>query len=256
MPFADNDGIKVHYRIEGEGPPIVLLHGFMDDLEEWNEYGYVDSLKESYKLILIDLRGHGLSDKPHDSDLYTMDSLTSDIIAVMDDLKIKKTLFWGYSMGGHIGFGLNRHHPNRFSSFILGGISPQKVDKELKEKIEGYHELFKDGAQKFLSYLQTRGVEITPEVKEEIEQSDFEALKAFWGADIFYEDDRQMAQLNVPLLLYVGEEDEWGHFLKAREYCESEKNATFVSFPNRGHDIQSSKDLVFPSVNEFLESLK
>ena len=88
-------------------------------------------------------------------------------------------------MGGHIGFGLNRHHPNRFSSFILGGISPQKVDKELKEKIEGYHELFKGGAQNFLSYLQTRGVEITPEVKEEIEHSDFEALKAFFGSRYF-----------------------------------------------------------------------
>ena len=99
MPFADNDGIRIHYKIEGEGTPLILLYGFMDTLEQWYEQGYVDSLKESYKLVIIDLRGHGLSAKPHDSKLYSMKHLTSDIIAVMNDSGIEKAHFWGYSMG-------------------------------------------------------------------------------------------------------------------------------------------------------------
>ena len=100
MPFAENQGVKIYYQVEGEGPPLIIQYGFMDTLEQLYTIGYIESLENYYKLILIDLRGHGKSDKPHDSSLYSMKHLTSDVIAVMDDLKIEKAHFMGYSMGG------------------------------------------------------------------------------------------------------------------------------------------------------------
>jgi len=155
MLFAINNGVKIHYKLEGKGKPLVLLHGFTDTLESWHNYNYVNSLKDDYQLILIDLRGHGLSDKPHDSEKYTIEILASDIITVLDEIEVEKAHFWGYSMGGHIGFGLSKHSPERFLSFILGGITPQVIDGEMREKIKGFHTLFSEDAEFFISGCET-----------------------------------------------------------------------------------------------------
>ena len=70
MAYVENDGVRIHYRVEGEGPPLFLHMGFSVDLTGWYEWGYVDALKDDYRLILIDPRGHGKSDKPHDPAAY------------------------------------------------------------------------------------------------------------------------------------------------------------------------------------------
>src|SRR5215471_13174551 len=105
MPYADNDGVRIHYQVEGEGPPLVLQHGFSESVVDWYEAGYVDALRSDYRLILIDARGHGASDKPHDPDAYELERRVADVVAVLDGLAIGKAVFWGYSMGGWIGFG-------------------------------------------------------------------------------------------------------------------------------------------------------
>ena len=111
MPYADNQGIRVHYKVEGEGPPLVLQHGSTSSIQAWYQNGYVEPLKPHYQLILVDARGHGASDKPHDAVSYALPFAlplrVSDIVAVLDDLGIQKAHYWGYSMGGWIGFGLN-----------------------------------------------------------------------------------------------------------------------------------------------------
>lgn len=50
MPYANNQGIRIHYRVEGEGPPMILQHGFSSTLETWYDYGYVDALQQNYRL--------------------------------------------------------------------------------------------------------------------------------------------------------------------------------------------------------------
>ena len=65
MPYANNQEVRIHYRVEGDGIPLVLQHGFSDSLESWYEMGYVEPLKHDYRLILIDARGHGaVKNKP------------------------------------------------------------------------------------------------------------------------------------------------------------------------------------------------
>ena len=72
MPYTTNQGVRIHYQVEGEGPPLVMQHGFTDSIETWYELGYVDTLKHDYRLILVDARGHGHSDKPRTPDAYEM----------------------------------------------------------------------------------------------------------------------------------------------------------------------------------------
>ena len=69
MPYVDNDGVKIHYHVEGNGPDIVMQHGLTNSMQNWYAYGFVEELKKSNRLILIDARGHGKSDKPHDPEL-------------------------------------------------------------------------------------------------------------------------------------------------------------------------------------------
>ena len=66
MPRVVNKGVSIHYSVEGNGPPLILQHGFSDSSETWSERGFVAALKPKYRLVLIDARGHGQSDKPHD----------------------------------------------------------------------------------------------------------------------------------------------------------------------------------------------
>ena len=83
----------------------------------------VAALKPKYRLVLIDARGHGQSDKPHDPPSYTPEKFASDIVAVLDDLGMKTAAYWGYSHGGWIGFALARHALDRVACFVIGGAS-------------------------------------------------------------------------------------------------------------------------------------
>jgi pimeloyl-ACP methyl ester carboxylesterase len=82
-------------RSRGTGPALVLQHGFTSCLEDWYECGYVAALQPKYRLILVDARGHGDSDKPHDEASYTLDRRVADVTAVLDAATIEKARFWG-----------------------------------------------------------------------------------------------------------------------------------------------------------------
>ena len=81
MPYACNGSVRIHYQVEGRGPALVLQHGFTESLVDWYEAGYVDALKPDYRLVLIDARGHGASDKPHDPDAYLLGERVADVVA-------------------------------------------------------------------------------------------------------------------------------------------------------------------------------
>src|ERR1700726_2295119 len=104
MPYTGNQGVRIHYRIEGAGLPLVLQHGFTRSLEDWKSCGYIARLKSDYQVILIDARGHGQSDKPRDPEAYRLEKRVGDVVvAVLNDLGIGKAHYWGYSMGGWLG---------------------------------------------------------------------------------------------------------------------------------------------------------
>lgn len=124
MPYVNNQGVRIHYEVVGAGPPLVLHHQTFGSLESWQDFGYLNALKRDRQLILMDARGHGASDKPHDPSAYSLPLRVGDVTAVLDDLGIGQTDYFGYSLGGWIGFGLARCAPLRLRSLILGGAHP------------------------------------------------------------------------------------------------------------------------------------
>lgn len=98
--FTSFDGTKIHYEIKGEGFPVVLVHGFMSNSNSWKRGALIPALvKEGFKVITLDLRGNGLSDKPHSLAAYEDNAEINDIMALMKHLGFKKYDLVGYSRG-------------------------------------------------------------------------------------------------------------------------------------------------------------
>ena len=127
MPYVDNRGVRIYYEVEGEGPPLVLQHGFTQSVEGWYRCGYVDAMKLNYRLILIDARGHGKSDKPHERTAYSWPVGAMDVLAVLDRLDIRQAGVWGYSMGGRIALDALSIVPERITALIAGGATGKTI---------------------------------------------------------------------------------------------------------------------------------
>lgn len=119
--FFDSNGVNLHYIVEGQGEPVVLLHGFTGNIERtWVASDILPALAKDYRVIAIDCRGHGQSGKPHDPQQYGLEMI-EDVVRLLDHLQISKAHLVGYSMGAHITAKLLTMHPERLLTATLGG---------------------------------------------------------------------------------------------------------------------------------------
>jgi pimeloyl-ACP methyl ester carboxylesterase len=120
--YFDSGGVRIRYTDEGAGPPVVLIHGFIasGDLN-WRMPGVVGLLARNYRVITLDNRGHGKSDKPTDVGDYGV-KMVQDALRLLDHLKIARAHFVGYSMGGMITVKLATMAPERMLSAVVGGM--------------------------------------------------------------------------------------------------------------------------------------
>ncbi len=126
--FVTSDNIKIRYIDQGQGSPVVLIHGYNLPAEDnWVSNGIVAALAKNHRVVALDLRGHGLSEKPHDAAHYG-DRIWMDVIELMDRLSIEKAHFHGYSMGGSVMTELLVRHPERFITAIYGGCGVPEID--------------------------------------------------------------------------------------------------------------------------------
>jgi pimeloyl-ACP methyl ester carboxylesterase len=124
MPSFHHGAVEIAYLDEGEGDPIILVHGFASSKNvNWVYPTWVSELKKNgRRVVALDLRGHGESSKLYEPEDYGIEILAGDVIALMDHLKFDRADMMGYSMGGRITAYLARYQPARLRSAILGGI--------------------------------------------------------------------------------------------------------------------------------------
>jgi pimeloyl-ACP methyl ester carboxylesterase len=117
-----SNGVNIVYATRGQGEPVVLIHGWLASAGlNWELPGISTALAKDFRVIQMDVRGHGLSDKPKKEELYAME-LVEDVARLLDHLKIKKAHIVGYSMGGIIAAKFAVKHPGRVHSLTLGGM--------------------------------------------------------------------------------------------------------------------------------------
>ena len=119
--FFDSDGVRIRYIDVGTGEPVVLVHGFAASFAlNWALPGTLAELRKDYRVIALDIRGHGGSGKPHGDDQYG-EMMADDVVRLLDHLKIERAHIVGYSMGAFITNNLVARHPERILSATLGG---------------------------------------------------------------------------------------------------------------------------------------
>lgn len=119
--FFNSNGVRIRYLEQGTGEPVVLIHGYGGWIERnWIATGVFQELAKNYRVIALDCRGHGKSDKPHDPKQYGPE-MAMDVVRLLDELKIPKAHIIGYSMGGTITAKLLTMEPARFLTATLGG---------------------------------------------------------------------------------------------------------------------------------------
>src|SRR5438552_13818748 len=124
MPSFHNGAVEIAYLDEGEGDPIILVHGFASSKNvNWVYPTWVSELrKDSRRVIALDNRGHGESSKLYDSEAYHIGTMAGDVRALMDHLHIERADLMGYSLGGRMTAYLAYRHAGRVRSAIFGGI--------------------------------------------------------------------------------------------------------------------------------------
>jgi len=125
-----HDGFDLAYLDEGDGEPILLLHGFASNMAiNWINPGWVKTLVDAgYRVLAFDHRGHGRSTKSYDPALYSPDAMASDAVALLDHLDLPRAHVMGYSMGARVAAFLALQAPSRIASLILGGLGSGMVD--------------------------------------------------------------------------------------------------------------------------------
>lgn len=247
MPYADNNGVRIHYKVEGEGPPLVLHHGFSGSSEHWYDAGYVATLQQDYRLLVLDARGHGASDKPHEPAAYELKQRVGDVVAVLDHENISQTHYYGYSMGGWVGYCVAKYAPERFQSLIIGASSPyaRSMDFQRQSMRKG----IEDGIEAFMAGIEKTYGPLPPKLRAQVLANDLKALLAL--AQDRPNLEAVLPTMQMPCLLYVGEAD--GSYSEVEACARHIPNVTFFSLPGLDH-IQGMErsDLVLPHVTKFL----
>lgn len=122
--FATFDGESLHYEVEGEGSPVVLLHGLSSSVKgNWRDPGIWDALVAGgHRVVGLDARGHGQSAKPHDPAAYEHDAMVKDTLALLDHLSLARVDLAGYSMGAVTALRFATQRADRLTRLVLGGI--------------------------------------------------------------------------------------------------------------------------------------
>lgn len=263
MSYINHEGVQIHYEVQGQGEPLLLQHGLTANAQVWHQAGWVEALKNDYQLIIVDARGHGQSQKLTNSEQYAFEYMAADIVAILDQLAIEKTHFFGYSMGGYVGLSLAQHFGGRLKSLIVGGAAPSGFSGSSRKPLEELLERLKFGAAAGGDAFVKRLIELFGELSPVIEARyraattlDFQAyvaaLTAFLDTPIDYGDT--VKSISIPLLFYIGDID---HFYKEfiKRGPEMYPEAQFVILPGLDHpgafyQIESG----FSTVSQFLAS--
>lgn len=203
MPTFDSDSVSIHYETFGEGPPVVLVHGFASSIQgNWVVTGWVRRLADAgRRVVALDCRGHGASDKPHDPAAYAGTAMSDDVIRLMDHLEMEQADLVGYSMGGGIALDLVLRHPRRFQRAVLGGVgsvfrsarNPGAIARALATADQ--EAMANPVARAFREFAEQQG-------------NDLQALAACMQRPRPNIEPSQLAAISVPVLIVVGEKDD------------------------------------------------
>ncbi|SIO28987.1 Pimeloyl-ACP methyl ester carboxylesterase [Agromyces cerinus subsp. cerinus] len=225
------DGIRIATYLWGEedAPTVLCVHGFASSCRDnWVSTGWVrDLTRAGYRVLGIDQRGHGASDKPHEASAYGMDAFVDDITTVLDTYLLDSVLYAGYSLGARVGWQVAVQVPDHVERAVLGGIPDGRPLARLQIA----------EARAFAEH----GTPVTDPVTrnyvtlaERVAGNDLRALVALAEGMRLGDADPDVAHPPLqPILFATGSED--AILAQSKLLARATPNGTFVELPSRHH---------------------
>jgi 2-succinyl-6-hydroxy-2,4-cyclohexadiene-1-carboxylate synthase len=264
------NGIELNVDQRGDGPGILMLHGFTGDVSTWDPF--ID-VWDGWQKVRIDLIGHGASDSPADPERYSMEHAVNDIVEVMDQLGSGSMVVIGYSLGARVAMHFALEVPEAVWALILESGSPGIEDERERQRrmqsdLELAARIEKEGIEKFVDYWQSQPLFAT---------------QSKLPADVFERQRRQrlagspaglanslrgmsqgrqeyllpyMTELMMPVMLITGEQDQ-AYTNLARQMSWTLPTSVLEIIPNAGHTVHLEQPELFGGiVKRFLDAAR
>jgi pimeloyl-ACP methyl ester carboxylesterase len=261
MPYATNpiDHVRTFFEdVGGNGPPILVYPGFTDPLGYAKASPLAQGLMPEFRLIFADHRGQGRSDKPHVVEAYALATRVADATSILDELRIERAHYLGFSWGARLGFAIGEHAPERVMSLVLCGNQPYAwpMDGPMLRAVSDAVDAGKErGIDALVETWEASIGERFPEpARTWMLENDPLALDAeFRSAFLEGSISPDLSSWTTPCLIYAGEEDEM-HGGAARAAAEI-PGGTFISLPGHTHfSAERVGEELLPRVLAFLRS--
>ena len=253
--YAKNGETSIHYTSIGQGPLVVMIHGFPDFWYSWRHQ--MQSLSPHYRTVAIDQRGYNLSDKPKGIDQYKIQHLVEDVRAVIRHCDSEKAIVVGHDWGGFVAWNvamtypkvtekliiLNLPHPTALARELANNPKQQENSEYARrfQKENAHQQLTAEGLAGWVTDIDARKKYITA-----FQRSDFEAMLNYYKANYptmpYKESTIEAPKIQCPVLMFHGLDD-WallpGGLNGTWDYLQ--QDLTLVTLPGAGHFVQQDK---------------
>jgi pimeloyl-ACP methyl ester carboxylesterase len=248
--FVDSNGVKIHYVTLGQGPLVVMLHGFPDYWYSWRDQMPV--LAKHFQVVAIDLRGYNKSGQPQGVENYTVEKLVGDVESVVKHFQRDKAIIVGHDWGGMIAWTFAMTHPDKIDRLIVLNLPhPKGLMRELannpeQRKNSAYARTFQqpDAHKKLTPEALAFWVKEPDARKHYVDafkRSSIEGMLNYYKANYPrepYKDDREFPKVKCPVLMIHGLDDPYllpGALNGTWQWLE--KDLTLVTVPKAGHFV-------------------
>lgn len=263
MTQININNISINYQLEGEGKTIVFIHGLSDSLYYWEVLS--SSLKNKYKILRFDLRGHGNS--TDNDEKTTINLYQDDLYHLLKELKIEKATFIGLSLGGNIAMDFAIKHPEMVSGLIIMSsfceYSP-KLEKIFDDFLKGIDQGFVEFFDVILPY--TIPEEMIEESREELESfkyiaaetANVEGIKKGIKAGYELNLTDKLNRIDAPTLVIAGKDDDLTDLDAQKKISDNIKNSKLIVLEGTKHNILIGKNIgtVLDIINDFMEKIE
>ena len=253
MPKLDRDGVQIHYEVTGQGPALLLTHGYSATGEMWA--GQLAALSPHFKVITWDMRGHGRSDYPEGQAAYSEAATVADMAALLDAVGADSAVIGGLSLGGYMSLAFHRTHPERTRALLIIDTGPGYKNDQARE---GWNATSLKRAERY----EAEGLGDLSRASAEVRAAshrDATGLARAARGMLTQKNARVIESLpdvRVPAIVIVGENDT--PFLAASDYMAAKiPGAKKVVIADAGHAANIDQPAAFnAAILGFLEGLK